>query len=93
MESKLQTKLIKFLKSKGCYVLKPKPGPGVPVGCPDVIFFYEGFWGAIEVKSSATAEWQPLQKETLEKFNKWSYARKIYPENYEEIIAEIEHIL
>lgn len=90
MESKTQSKLIKKLKSMGFYVIKTKPGPGVPIGCPDVIAFKEGFWCAFEVKSSKTAKFQPRQKETIEKLNNWSYAKVVYPANYDEIVAELE---
>ena len=93
MEAKTQAKLIQFLKRKGCYVIKTKPGPGTPVGCPDVIFFYEGFWGAVEVKSSRTAPFRPLQKETIEKLSNWSYCRVAYPANVDEIISELDDIL
>lgn len=93
MESKLQSKFIKYLKAKGCYVIKTTPGPGVPTGCLDVFFIKEGFWGAVEIKSSEKAAWRPLQKETLEKLAAWSWAKKVYPENYEETIAELDKIL
>lgn len=92
-ESNLQSQIIKFLKGKKCYVIKTKPGLGTPIGCPDIIFLYEGFWGAIEVKSSPTAEYQPLQKETLEKFNSWSWARKVDPSNWNLVKSELERIL
>lgn len=55
MEAKLQSEIIKFLKSKGAYVVKTKPGGGTPVGCPDLIFLYEGAWGVVEVKRSPRA--------------------------------------
>lgn len=93
MEAKVQKRLITYLKKRGCYVLKTKPQPGIPVGCLDVIFFYEGFWGAVECKASMKSPYQPLQLETLKKFNEWSWARAIYPENYDEIIAELDMIL
>jgi Holliday junction resolvase len=93
MEGKTQAQLIKFLKSKGCFVLKTRPGPGVPTGCPDVIFMLEGFWGAIEVKADSKSPYRPLQKETLAKFDRWSYGRTIHSENYNEVIAELERIL
>lgn len=92
-EGKTQAKLIKYLKSKGCYVIKTSPGVGTPVGCPDVIALYEGLWIAIEVKSSAKAPYKPLQKETLAKLAEWSFTYVIYPENYDEIIRELDAIL
>ena len=93
MEAKTQGQLIKYLKSKGCYVIKTKPGPGTPVGCPDIIFLFEGFWGAIECKASKLAKFQPLQKETIAKLDNWSYARVAYPANVHEIIDELEQLL
>lgn len=92
-EAKLQSEVIKYLKGRGCYVIKTKPGVGIPKGCPDVIFMLEGFWGAIECKTSRTATYQALQEETLEKFNEWSWAEAVYPENWQEVRAELEAIL
>lgn len=85
MESKLQSQIIKWLKSKGAYVIKTKPGPGVPVGCPDVIFLYEGAWGALECKAAKTARFQPGQEATLAKLSQWSFAYKVYPDNWPKI--------
>ena len=81
------------MRSKGCFVLKTHPGLGTPTGTPDILFMKEGFWGAIECKASKTAKWQPLQKETLDKMNAWSYGRAAYPANVDEIIAELDIIL
>jgi hypothetical protein len=65
MESKLQSKIIRWLKDQGAYVIKPKAGPGVPTGCPDVLFFFEERWGCIEVKASSYAAFQTGQQATL----------------------------
>lgn len=93
MEKKAQDKLVKYLKSKKCYVLRLRSGPNYPAGCPDIIALYEGFWAAFEVKASPTAKFQPLQKETIEKFEQWSFARVVYPENVDEVIGELDAIL
>lgn len=92
-ESQLQTQVIKFLRSKGCYVIKTKPGAGVPMGCPDVIFMLEGFWGGIECKASARSIFQPLQKETIHKMNAWSWCKAVYPANWDQIKSELELML
>lgn len=92
-EAGIQKRLIKYLKGRGCYVIKTKPGLGTPVGCPDVFAFYEGWWGAFEVKSARNAPFKPLQKETLELLSQWSTAWVVYPENIEEVIAELDRIL
>lgn len=92
-EGTLQSNIRKYLKSKGCYVLVIRPQPGIPDGMSDVLFMLEGFWGAIEVKDSPTAKWQPLQKETLEKFAAWSWAKRVDPTNWGEVKQELERIL
>lgn len=92
-ESDLQSKITKYLRSKGCYVIKTQAGPGVPRGCPDIIFLYEGFYGAIEVKASKTSRFQPLQKETIEKLDNWSWAKVVYPANWPEVKKELDSLL
>lgn len=93
VESRLQTEIKKYLKSKGCYVLVITGIPGIPDGCSDIIFMLEGFWGAIEVKASPKAPYQPLQKETLEKFDEWSWARRVDPTDWPIVKGELEVIL
>lgn len=92
-EARVQERLIKYLRSKGCYVIKTKPGVGIPVGCPDIIALYEGWWGAFEVKSSMAAPYKPLQRETIELLNGWSTCWRVYPENYDEVIAQLDRLL
>ena len=93
IESKLQSEIRRYLREKGCYVLVVTGGPGVPDGCPDIIFMLEGFWAAIEVKKGPKAAYRPLQKETLAKMNAWSFARRVDPTNWDKVKAELEHIL
>lgn len=94
-ESALQSEIRKYLKDKGCYIIKTRPDArgSVPTGCPDLFFFKEGFWGAIEVKASPKAPYQVLQKETLEKLNAWSWAKRVDPTTWPAIKAELELML
>lgn len=89
-ESAFEKDVVKFLKSKGCHVFKMRYAPD---GTPDRLFLKEGFWGMLEVKKSKNAEYQPLQKEKLAFYNNWSYAKAVYPENWEETKIELEFIL
>ena len=91
-EAKLQSDIIKYLKKKECFVMKPS-GSGVPAGTSDIFFCYEGFFGFIEVKKSYNASFQPLQKEFIDKTNEWSWAKAVYPENWLEIKQELEMML
>ena len=92
-ESNLQSTIVKYLRSKKCYVIKTRPGVGTPNGCPDVIFMLEGFWGAIEVKKDPKAKYQPLQELTLQKLNNWSWAKRVDPTTWLETREELEGIL
>lgn len=92
-EAKLQSTIIKYLKHKGCYACKMQAGPAVPTGTADIFFCKEGFYGFIEVKSSKTSKFQPLQKEFIEKMDGWSWGKVAYPENWDSIKNELEIIL
>lgn len=89
-EAKFQSKIVKHLRSKGFWVMKLKPGFGVPAGTADIFFCKEGFYGWLEVKASKKAKKQPGQEAFIAKMAAWSYARFVYPENWEEIKAEID---
>lgn len=92
-EAVLQGKIVKYLKSMGCYVIKTTPGPGVPVGCPDIIFLKDGFWGGLEVKASKTSRFQPLQKQTIELLDNMSWCKPVFPENWDAIKLELGELL
>lgn len=90
IEGKLQSDIIKWLKSKGAYVLKTRPIPGIPVGCPDIIFLYEGAWAAIECKASRTAKYRPGQKATLARLGLWSpFVYVVYPQNWPSVKKDL----
>lgn len=92
-EAKLQSEIIKYLKHKGCLVIKHSAEPGVPLGCPDLSFYTEGFYGFIEVKASSKAPYRPLQKELIEKLHDWSWAKRVDSSNWIEIKIELEKML
>lgn len=92
IETKLQSEIIKYLKSKHCFVMKCA-GPGVPTGTSDLFFCLEGFYGFIEVKKSSKASFQPLQKEFVERINRWSWAMVVSPDNWIEVKQELEAML
>lgn len=92
-EQNIQSKFIKFLKSKGCYVIKISAAPGVPKGCPDIIALKDGFWLGAEMKASKRSKYQPGQKETIKKLDEWSWCKMVCPENYNEIIKELGELL
>lgn len=94
VEQRLQNKIIAWLKAKGCVVIKLSAMPGVPSGIPDVLFLLDGGgWGFIEVKSSAKAKFQPLQKEWVKKLDAMYWARVAHPDNWLEIRKELEELI
>lgn len=82
----LYAKIEKWLKRKGCRIHT--------CGAPySLEFFYEGFYGMIETKKHANSPWRPGQKENIEFFNNWSWARGVWSENWPEIQKELDEIL
>lgn len=91
LESKFQSKLIRRIKEEfpGCIVLKNDPT--YLQGIPDLTIFYEDTWAALEVKKSAKANHQPNQDYYVDKMSQMSYAAFIFPENEEEVMAELQN--
>lgn len=91
LESKFQSKLIRRIKDEfpGCIVLKNDPT--YLQGIPDLTIFYENTWAALEVKNSAKTSHQPNQDYYVDKMNQMSYAAFIFPENEDEVMAELQN--
>lgn len=90
MEKKLQAEIIKWLRTSGCYVIKTKPGPGTPVGCPDIVFLHNK-WGVIECKADEKSKMQPGQPQTLEFLRGFSnHVYKVWPGNWPEVKALLQ---
>jgi len=92
-EAKYQAGLIKRIKVRfpGCMVLKNDPV--YQQGVPDLSVFHGLRWGALEVKASATAGFQPNQQHYLSTLDDMSFAAMICPENEEEVLAALERAL
>lgn len=89
-ENKFQSGLIKELKKRfpGCIVLKNDAN--YIQGIPDLIVLYKGRWALLECKKSAHEEHQPNQDYYIERGDKMSFARFIFPENKEEVLNELQ---
>lgn len=92
-EQNLQTQILKWLRSKGCFAMKVPIVAGVPQGTADVFFCKEGFYGFLEVKASKNAKKQPHQDDFIKKMNEWSFASFVWPENWSQIKSSLEEIL
>lgn len=92
-EKDFQAKVIKWLKSKGCVVLKYQQNATTRSGVSDVFFCKEGFYGFIECKKAKNSPLRPGQKQFIDKMSEWSYGSIVYPENWESIKKELGEML
>lgn len=90
LENKYQAGLIKRIKLlfPGCIVLKNDPT--YIQGIPDLLVLYNKRWAVLEVKKNKTASHRPNQDFYVDKMNRMSFARYIYPENEKEVLNDLE---
>lgn len=88
-ESKFQAKLIKDIKERlpDCIVLKNDPT--YLQGIPDLTVFNNDKWATLEVKKSANASHQPNQDYYVEKMDRMSFSRFVYPENRDVVFSDL----
>ena len=93
LESRFQTDVIKEIKERlpGCIVLKNDSG--YIQGFPDLTILYKKRWGILETKREEDAKHRPNQDYYVDKLDKMSFSRFIYPENREEVLNELEQAL
>ena len=92
-EAAFQSKVISFLRRKGCYVVKLNQDAKSSVGDPDLFFCYKNLYGFCEIKKSQDASFRPLQKEKLAMLKKWTFAEAVYPENFGLIKERLEALI
>lgn len=90
LENGFKTKLINDLKMifPGCIVVHLDPNE--IQGIPDLLVLWGDKWAALEGKKNATAPARPNQPYYVELMNKMSFARFIYPENKDEVLADLD---
>lgn len=93
LESTLQGKILHWLKAQGCFACKMQQNATTQAGIADVFFCLEGFYGFLEVKKAKSSPRRPGQEAFVKKMNEWSYARVVYPENWEEVKQELSVML
>lgn len=90
LERDFEPEFIKALEEAlpgGIYV---KGNSAMRQGIPDRLFLYEDKWAAFEVKKDSKAKPRPNQPYYVEKMNDMSYAAFVTPENYEEVLLEVQ---
>ena len=92
LENKFQSNLIKEIKKlfPDCIVLKNDSS--YIQGIPDLLILYKNKWASLEVKKSATASHRPNQHYYVEKMNKMSFSRFIFPENKDEVLEDLARL-
>ena len=90
LESKFQSELKKTIKRlfPGCIVTKLDARD--IQGIPDLLVLWKDKWATFECKRSANATHRPNQNYYVDKMNKMSFSRFIYPENEKEVLHELE---
>lgn len=88
-ESIFQSNLKKELKKlfPGCIITKLDSGD--IQGIPDLLILYKDKWATLENKRSKNASKRPNQEYYVDKMDKMSFSRFIYPENKEEVLNEL----
>ena len=92
-EADFQAKVIKWLKSKGCIVIKMQQNATTHSGIADLAWFYKTKYGFLEVKKDEKSRFRPLQKRFLDRVSKWSCSAVVYPENFDMIKEKIIEVI
>lgn len=94
LEKTFQQSVIKWLRSKGCLVLKYEQNATTRAGVADVFFCKEQFYGFLECKKTKSSPLRPGQQQFIDKVDTWSYGRIIWPgEKWEETKKELGELL
>ena len=92
-EADFQKKIMKWLRAQGAFAMKCQQNATTRAGISDIFFCKEGFYGFIEVKKSKSAKRQPGQEAFVKKMDEWSWAKVVWPDNWEETKKELGEIL
>ena len=89
LESEFQKDLIDEIRDRypGCMILKNDSG--YIQGIPDWTILYKDKWAVLEAKREKKAKKQPNQDYYVGKLNDMSYSSFVYPENRDEVLAQL----
>ena len=91
-ENEFQRKVIKRLKGTFPDCIVMKQDAKYKQGIPDLVVFYKDRYTMLECKKNATAKHQEQQDYYISKFNDWSYASFVYPENVDQVFEELKEV-
>lgn len=89
-ENRFQSNLKKELKEMfpGCIVTKLDSGD--IQGIPDLLILYKNKWATLENKRYSKATHRPNQDYYVDKMNRMSFSRFIYPENKDKVLSDLQ---
>ena len=92
LESKFQKELMDEIREQypGCIILKNDSG--YIQGFPDWTILYKDRWAVLEAKRERGAKKQPNQEYYVDKLDKMSFSRFVYPENKDEVLEDLERV-
>ena len=90
LESKFQKDFIDEVKERypGCIALKNDSS--YIQGFPDSTLLYEDKWAVLEMKKERGAHKQPNQEYYVNKRDKMSFSRFVFPENRDEVFEDLD---
>ena len=92
LESKFQKELMDEIRElyPGCVILKNDSS--YIQGFPDWTILYKDRWAVLEAKRERGAKKQPNQEYYVDKLDKMSFSRFVYPENKDEVLEDLERV-
>ena len=93
-ENQFQRTLVREIRdhyNNECIVTKLDSG--YIQGIPDLLILHKNKWATLECKKSKNAHRQPNQQYYVDKMDKMSFSKFIYPENKEEVLNELYETL
>lgn len=86
VERDFQGALIKEIYDRLPGVIVMKNDAGYRQGILDLTIYYQDKYAILEVKKDENAKYRPNQETYLDMFGRYTYARKVSPENKEEVL-------
>lgn len=90
LESDFQKYFREALESilPGCIILKNDPT--LRQGFPDLILLYKNKYAVFEMKRNSKSSKRPNQQYYIDYLGQWVIARIVSPENYKEVLNEVQ---
>ena len=92
LESKFQKDLMDEIKQRYPGAITLKNDSSNIQGFPDWTILYEDKWAVLEAKRERGARKQPNQDYYVDKLDKMSFSRFVYPENKDEVLEDLDRL-